>query len=65
MDKLKPHSKDLTAENIEKLAALFPNCLTETKGADGEIKHAIDFDLLRQELSADRLALDPVVDVSA
>jgi len=30
MEKLKLHSKDLTAENIEKLAALFPNCLTET-----------------------------------
>ena len=53
MDKLKLHSKDLTAENIEKLAALFPNCLTETKAEDGTIKHAIDFDLLRQELSAD------------
>ena len=53
MDKLKLHSKDLTAENIEKLAALFPNCLTETKAADGSLKHAIDFDLLRQELSAD------------
>ncbi|MGD9419839.1 MAG: site-specific DNA-methyltransferase [Verrucomicrobiota bacterium JB025] len=53
MDKLKLHSKDLTAENIEKLAALFPNCLTETKAEDGSTKHAIDFDLLRQELSAD------------
>jgi len=53
MDKLKLHSKDLTAENIEKLAALFPNCLTETTAEDGSIKHAIDFDLLRQELSTD------------
>ena len=53
MDKLKLHSKDLTAENIEKLAALFPNCLTEATAEDGSIKHAIDFDLLRQELSAD------------
>jgi adenine-specific DNA-methyltransferase len=53
MEKLKLHSKDLTAENIEKLAALFPNCLTETQDEHGETKHAIDFDLLRQELSAD------------
>jgi len=53
MDKLKLHSKDLTAENIEKLAALFPNCLTETKAEDGSTKHAINFDLLRQELSSD------------
>ncbi|MCF6311507.1 MAG: site-specific DNA-methyltransferase, partial [Verrucomicrobiales bacterium] len=53
MKKLKLHSKDLTAENIEKLAALFPNCVTESKGDDGALKNAIDFDLLRQELSAD------------
>ena len=53
MDKLKLHSKDLTAENIEKLAELFPNCLTEAKAEDGSLKNAIDFDLLRQELSAD------------
>jgi len=53
MEKLKLHSKDLTAENIKKLAALFPNCLTEAKAEDGTLKNAIDFDLLRQELSAD------------
>jgi len=53
MEKLKLHSKDLTAENIAKLAALFPNCVTETKSEDGTLKNAIDFDLLRQELSAD------------
>lgn len=53
MDKLKLHSKDLTAGNIEKLAALFPNCLTEAKAGDGSLKRAIDFDLLRQQLSAD------------
>lgn len=34
MDKLKLHSRDLTAENIEKLAALFPNCLTEAEAED-------------------------------
>jgi len=53
MDKLKLHSKDITAENIAKLAALFPNCVTETKAEDGSLKNAIDFDLLRQELSVD------------
>ena len=53
MEKLKLHSKDLTAENIEKLAELFPNCFTETKTEDGSLKNAIDFDLLHQELSAD------------
>lgn len=53
MEKLKLHSPDLTAGNIAKIAALFPNCVTEAKGADGTLKHAIDFDLLRQELSAE------------
>lgn len=52
MDKLKMHSPDLTAANIAKLAELFPNCLTESKDARGELKQAIDFDLLRQELSS-------------
>ncbi|QYZ65364.1 MAG: hypothetical protein OI74_11595 [Gammaproteobacteria bacterium (ex Lamellibrachia satsuma)] len=51
MDKLKLHSPDLTAQNIDKLAALFPNCITETRTEAGELKQAIDFDQLRQELS--------------
>jgi adenine-specific DNA-methyltransferase len=52
MDKLKLHTLDLTAENIQKLAALFPNCVTETKDEKtGQLKRAIDFDQLRQELS--------------
>ncbi len=51
MNKLKMHSPDLTQANINKLAELFPDCLTETRGADGEVKRSIDFDLLRQELS--------------
>ncbi|MBL3590259.1 MAG: site-specific DNA-methyltransferase [gamma proteobacterium endosymbiont of Lamellibrachia anaximandri] len=52
MDKLKLHSPDLTAQNIDKLAELFPNCVTETRNEKGELKQAIDFDQLRQELSA-------------
>lgn len=45
-DKLDMASPDLVNKNIERLAALFPNCVTET--ADGK---AIDFDLLKQELN--------------
>jgi adenine-specific DNA-methyltransferase len=52
LQKLKMHSPDLTAANIAKLAELFPNCVTEAKGAKGELKQAIDFDLLRQELAS-------------
>jgi adenine-specific DNA-methyltransferase len=51
MDKLKLHTPDFTQDNIEKLAALFPNCVTESRGENGAVKRAIDFDQLRQELS--------------
>ena len=52
MDKLKMHSVNKVDENIAKIGALFPNCLTERKNSDGEVEYAIDFDQLRQELSS-------------
>ena len=51
LNKMKLHSLDWTNENIRKLAHLFPNCVTETKDANGKIKHALDYDQLRQKLS--------------
>ncbi|PST65469.1 hypothetical protein AYI77_19105 [Shewanella algae] len=51
MDKLKMHSPNIVDQNIDKLAQLFPNCVTETKGDDGKLRKAIDFDQLKQELS--------------
>ena len=53
MNKMRMESIDMTAQNIEKIGALFPNCITETKDADGKPKKAINFDLLRQMLSGD------------
>ncbi len=50
-DQLKMHSPNLVDSNIEKIAALFPNCVTEAQGENGELKKAVDFDLLKQELS--------------
>lgn len=50
-NKLKMHSPDGTEANIDKLAELFPNCVTEFEDENGQLKHAIDFDQLRQELS--------------
>ena len=50
MDKLKMHTPDKVDENIEKIGALFPNAVTEVI-KDGVVTHAIDFDVLRQELS--------------
>jgi adenine-specific DNA-methyltransferase len=51
MEKLKMHTPDLTGENLEKIAALFPNCVTEATDENGKLTRAIDFDQLRQELS--------------
>lgn len=51
MDKLKMATPDLTQANIEKLAALFPACVTEARGEDGRLKKAVNFELLRQLLS--------------
>ena len=48
-------SPDLTAQNIEKIGALFPNCITETLDENGKPKKAINFDLLKQMLSCDVL----------
>lgn len=52
MDKLKMMSMDKVSENIEKIKALFPNCVTEVKRGE-EVEYAIDFDVLKQELSKD------------
>jgi len=52
MDKLKMHSPNLTEENIARIRDLFPGCVTEARGEDGSVKLAVDFDQLRQELSA-------------
>ena len=51
MEKLKMHSPNFTDENIAKLAELFPGCVTESQNDAGELSKAIDFDLLKQELS--------------
>lgn len=50
MDKLKMHSLDGVERNIELIGKLFPNAITEVM-RDGKVEHAIDFDVLRQELS--------------
>ena len=53
MDKMRMESVDMTAQNIDKIGALFPNCITETKDENGKPKKAINFELLRQMLSGD------------
>ncbi|MBW8078238.1 MAG: site-specific DNA-methyltransferase, partial [Gallionella sp.] len=46
------HSPDLTQDHIARLRELFPGCVIEAKGKDGAVRLAVDFDLLRQELSS-------------
>ena len=53
MDKLKMQSRDVVGGNVEKIAALFPQSVTERLNKDGEPELAIDFDKLRAELSKD------------
>ncbi len=55
MEKLKMKSRDVMGGNVEKIAALFPHCVTERIGKDGTAELAIDFDKLRAELSNDAL----------
>ena len=52
MDKLKMHSLNKVDDNIKKIGTLFPNCVTERKNDAGEVEYAIDFDMLKQELSS-------------
>jgi adenine-specific DNA-methyltransferase len=53
MERMRMETKDLTQENIKKLAELFPNVVTEMKDENGNLKMGINFELLKQELSGD------------
>lgn len=53
MDKMKFETPDVAQMNVEKIAALFPNCVTESKGADGKLKKAVNFEALKQMLGSD------------
>lgn len=53
MEKMKFETADMTEKNIDKIAALFPNCVTEMRDENGGIKRGINFEMLRQMLSPD------------
>ncbi|MUU10433.1 MAG: site-specific DNA-methyltransferase [Oscillibacter sp.] len=53
MDHLDLEAPGLTAGNVEKIAALFPAAVTETRGADGKVKKAVNFEVLKQLLAPD------------
>lgn len=46
------HSPNLTEDNIARIRELFPSCVTEARSEDGSVRLAVDFDQLKQELSA-------------
>ena len=50
-DRMTMHTPNLADENFKKLAALFPNAVTETVNENGEVVRAIDKDVLMQEIS--------------
>ena len=51
MNKPKFETPDMTQKNIDKISQLFPNCITETKDESGNLKKAVNFELLQQMLS--------------
>jgi len=58
MDKMRMESVDMTMQNMEKIEKLFPECITETKDANGNLHKAINFEILRQLLSPEVLEGD-------
>ncbi len=50
MEKIELGTPDGATENIERIAELFPQVVTEVQDCDGELKHAVDFDALRDLL---------------
>lgn len=51
MEKMRMESEDIQQDNVAKIAALFPNCVTEARDENGHLKKAINFELLKQMLS--------------
>ncbi len=53
MNKLTMQSSNVVVGNVAKIAALFPQCVTERKNTEGKVERAIDFEKLKAELSSD------------
>ncbi len=58
MEKMRMESVDIIAQNKDKLAALFPNCITEMRDEQGRLKKAVNFELLKQMFSDEVLEGD-------
>lgn len=53
MERLRMKTSEVVEGNVEKIASIFPQCVTEHIGKDGKIKLGIDFEKLKAELSKD------------
>ena len=53
MCKMKFETADNTRHNIDRIAELFPNCVTEMQDENGNLKRGINFEMLKQMLSPD------------
>ena len=53
MNKLKFETPDMVEKNIENLAEIFPNCITEARDENGKLKKAVNFEMLQQILSTE------------
>lgn len=53
MEKMRLESLNLTSQNVEKIEVLFPNCITESKDENGQIRKSVNFKMLKQMLSED------------
>ena len=53
MNKPKFETPDMAEKNIEKLAEIFPNCITEARDENGKLKKAVNFEMLQQILSSE------------
>lgn len=53
MEKMRMESLNLTSQNVEKIEALFPNCITESRDENGQLKKSVNFKMLKQILSED------------
>ncbi|WP_448904636.1 site-specific DNA-methyltransferase [Gemella sp.] len=53
MEKMRMESLNLTSQNVEKIELLFPNCITESRDENGQLKKSVNFKMLKQILSED------------
>lgn len=53
MEKMRMESLSLTSQNVEKIETLFPNCITESRDENGQLRKSVNFKMLKQMLSED------------